>query len=69
MAKKKKVNKFKKVIKYVTNILCILDAVILLLNQVWGIPYADKISATIVGLVGIIGTYLTGSKIKEKIGK
>ena len=39
----------KKFSKYLTNILCIINALILVLDPIWGIPYADKISATIVG--------------------
>ncbi len=65
--------KIKKIAKYTTNILGIINALILVLDPIWGIPYADKITATIIGIVGVIGTYLLGSKavktpIKESVG-
>lgn len=59
--------KVKKVAKYVTNILCIINALLLVLDPIWGIPYATQISETIVGVVGVIGTYLIGTKTVEKI--
>ena len=61
--------KVKKIAKYTTNILCIINALILVLDPIWGIPYADKISATIVGIVGVISTYLLGSKTVDSIMK
>ena len=61
--------KVKTIAKYATNILCIINALILVLDPIWGIPYADKISATIVGIVGVIGTYLLGSKTVDSIMK
>ena len=61
--------KVKKIAKYMTNILCIINALILVLDPIWGLPYADKISATIVGVVGVIGTYLLGSKTVDAIMK
>lgn len=57
--------KIKKISKYTTNILAIINALILVLDPIWNIPYADKISATITGIIGIIGTYLLGSKVKD----
>ena len=59
----------KKFSKYLTNILCIINALILVLDPIWSIPYADKISSTIVGIVGVIGTYLLGSKTVNNIMK
>ena len=61
--------KVKTIAKYTTNILCILNALILVLDPIWNIPYADKISASIVGIVGVIGTYLLGSKTVNTIMK
>lgn len=61
--------KVKKIAKYVSNILCIINALILVLDPIWNIPYADKISASIVGIVGVIGTYLLSDKAKQKIVK
>lgn len=61
--------KVKKIAKYTTNILCVINALILVLDPIWGLPYADKISATIVGIVGVIGTYLLGTKTVNAIMK
>jgi len=61
--------KLKKIAKYTTNILAIVNALILVLDPIWGIPYADKITATIIGIIGVIGTYLLGTKTVEKITK
>ena len=61
--------KLKKIVKYATNILAIINALILVLDPIWGIPYADKISATIIGITGVIGTYLLGTKTVNNIVK
>ena len=61
--------KIKKIAKYSTNILAIINALILVLDPIWGIPFADKISATIIGITGIIGTYLLGTKTVNNIVK
>ena len=69
MAKKKKVSlktKIKKVAKYVTNVLAIINALLIGLNPIWNIPYIDKITASITVIIGVIGTYLLGSKIKKE---
>jgi hypothetical protein len=57
----------KKIAKYTTNILCIINALLLGLDPIWNIPYADKISATIIVIVGVIGTYLLGDKAVNSI--
>lgn len=54
--------KVKKIAKYTTNILAIINALLLGLEPIWNIPYADKISATITVIIGVIGTYLLGQK-------
>jgi hypothetical protein len=59
--------KIKKIAKYTTNILAIINALILGLDPIWHIPYADKISATIIVIVGVIGTYLLGDKAVSTI--
>lgn len=59
--------KIKKIAKYTTNILAIINALIIGLDPIWNIPYADKISATIIVIVGVIGTYLLGDKAVNKI--
>lgn len=58
--------KVKKIAKYTTNILAIINAFILGLNPIWNIPYATKISETIIVVIGVIGVYLLGSKKKGK---
>lgn len=59
--------KIKTVAKYTTNILAILNALILGLDPIWGIPYGDKITATITVIIGVIGTYLLGNKLTHTI--
>lgn len=59
--------KIKKIAKYTTNILAIINALIIGLDPIWNIPYADKISATIIVIVGVIGTYLLGDKAVNKL--
>ena len=61
-------NKVKKISKYIVNTLNIINALLLGLDPIWHIPYADKISATIIVIVGVIGTYLLGDKAYSKIG-
>lgn len=62
-------DKIKKIAKYTTNILAIINALILGLDPIWHIPYADKISATIIVIVGVIGTYLLGQQAVTSIMK
>lgn len=42
--------KIKKIAKYTTNILAIINALILVLDPIWGIPYATQISQTLIGV-------------------
>lgn len=62
--------KVKKVAKYVTNLLAIINALLLGLAPIWGWSWSGKISDTIIVIMGVIGTYLLGDKavktIKEK---
>lgn len=62
--------KVKKVAKYVTNFLAIINALLLGLAPIWGWSWSGKISDTIIVIMGVIGTYLLGDKavktIKEK---
>ena len=60
-------DKIKKIAKYTTNILAILNALLIGLDPIWNIPYADKISATLIVIIGVIGTYLLGDKAVNKI--
>jgi hypothetical protein len=58
--------KVKKIAKYTTNILAIINALLLGLNPIWNIPYTDEITKTIIVIVGVIGTYLLGDKAISK---
>ena len=59
--------KVKKVSKYVLNTLTIINALLVGLNPIWGIPMADKIIATISVVMAVISTYLLGNKAVTKI--
>lgn len=59
--------KFKTIAKYVTNALAIINALLIGLDPIWNIPYATKISDTIIVIVGVIGGYLLGDKAVTKI--
>ena len=54
--------KVKKVSKYVLNILTIINALLIGLEPIWNIPYADKTTATIAVVMAVISTYLLGNK-------
>ena len=54
--------KVKKVSKYVLNILTIINALLIGLDPIWNIPYADKTTATIAVVMAVISTYLLGNK-------
>lgn len=58
--------KIKKIAKYAVNILTAINALLLVLTPIWNIPFADKISATIIGVAGVIGSYLLGTKVFTK---
>ena len=57
----------KKISKYTLNILTIINALLVGLDPIWGIPYADKIIATISVIMAVISTYLLGGKAIEKV--
>ena len=61
--------KIKQIAKYLVNILVIINALVLALDPIWNIPCADKITATIIALVGVVGTYLLGTKVVNTIVK
>lgn len=58
--------KFKKIAKYVLNSLTIINALLIGLDPIWGIPYADKTIATISVFMAVISTYLLGEKAVKK---
>jgi hypothetical protein len=61
--------KVKTIAKYATNILAIINALLIGLMPIWNIPYADKITDTISVVIAVIGTYLLGNKAVETIKK
>lgn len=59
--------KVKKVSKYTLNILTITNALLVGLDPIWNIPYADKTIATISVVMAVISTYLLGNKAVSKV--
>ena len=57
--------KIKKIAKYTTNILAIINALIIGIAPIWEIN-ADKVTNTISVIIAVIGTYLLGSKVVKK---
>ena len=53
--------KFKKIIKYVVNILTIINALIIGIAPIWNVN-ADKVTNTIAVVIAVISTYLLGTK-------
>ena len=58
--------KVKKISKYVLNGMTIANALLVGLDPIWGIPYADKTIATLSVLMAVIATYLLGDKAVTK---
>lgn len=58
--------KIKKIAKYVLNALTIINALLIGLDPIWNIPYADKSIATISVIMAVISTYLLGNKAINK---
>lgn len=58
--------KLKKVSKYVLNTLTIVNALLIGLDPIWNIPYADKTIATMSVVMAVISTYLLGDKAINK---
>ena len=54
--------KVKTISKYVLNFLTITNALLVRLEPIWNIPYADKVIATISVVMAVISTYLLGNK-------
>ena len=59
--------KIKKISKYVLNALTIVNALLVGLDPIWNIPYADKAIATISVVMAVIATYLLGDKAVSKV--
>ena len=60
------IEKIKKIAKYTLNSLTIVNALLIGLDPIWGIPYADKTIATIAVIMAVISTYLLGDKAVNK---
>lgn len=63
--KKGKKERIKKISKYVVNGLNMINALILVLSPIWG-WHLDNITKTIVGITGVISTYLVSGKLFEE---
>lgn len=61
--------KVKKISKYILNILTIINALLVGLDPIWNIPYADKTIATISVIMAVISTYLLSDKAVKTIKK
>lgn len=62
--KETKKDKFKKISKYVMNVMAFVNAVLIGLSPIWGWNLG-KITDSIAILVGLIGAYLVSGKIFE----
>jgi len=60
--KETKMEKFKKIMKYVVNGINFLNAIIIGITPIWDIPYGDQISKTLIVIAGAISVYLLGQK-------
>lgn len=56
--------KVKKIAKYVMNILAMINALIVGLSPIWGWNL-EKVTDSIVVIIGVIGLYLVGGKLFE----
>lgn len=57
----------KKASKYVLNSLTIINALLVGLDPIWNIPYADKTTATLSVVMAVISTYLLSDKAVNKM--
>ncbi len=55
-------DKIKKISKYVVNALNMINMLILVLSPIWGWEL-DAVSKTIIGIAGVISTYLVTGKL------
>ena len=66
MKGKDNMNKFKKIMKYVVNIINFANAIMIGITPIWNIPYGAEISKTLVVVAGAISVYLIGQKALSK---
>ena len=59
--------KVKKIAKYTLNSLTIINALLIGLEPIWNIPYADEIISTITVITAVASTYLLGDKAVTKV--
>ena len=57
-------DKVRKISKYVVNALNMINMLILVLSPIWGWQL-DSVSKTIIGVAGVISTYLVAGKLFE----
>jgi len=57
-------DKVRKISKYVVNTLNMINMLILVLSPIWGWQL-DSVSKTIIGVAGVISTYLVAGKLFE----
>lgn len=55
--------KVKKIAKYGVNIINFVNAILVVLIPIWNIPYGHEISSSLIGVSGVISTYLLGQKV------
>ena len=58
--------KFKKIMKYLVNIINFANCIIIGLTPIWNIPYGKEISDTLIVIAGAISVYLLGQKALSK---
>ena len=56
-------NKVYDILKAIALTLPLIITFITAIMKIWNIPYAEKISATIIVIIGVFGAYLTGDKV------
>lgn len=58
--------KFKKIMKYVVNILNFANAILIGITPIWNIPFGNEISDTLIVVAGAISVYLLGQQALNK---
>ena len=59
--------KIKKIAKYTLNVLTIANVLLVELDPIWNIPYAEKIISTVGVVMAIISACLLGNKAVRKV--